>query len=149
MNFCKRHNLFVTNTWFQQKRSAQHRWVSQNNEIKNQIDCVLVAKRYRNGVQNGKSMPGAECGSDHNPVIVKMKIRLQRVKKSKRMVKCNLRGFKTKKVRDDYRMRLDKQLQEEKCDEVDINDIWKERIDVGMEIDEIWKKLKEGITIVA
>ena len=27
--------------------------------------------------------------------------------------------------------------------------MWKERIDMGMEIDGIWKKLKEGITIVA
>ena len=24
IEFCKRHNLFVTNTWFQQRKSAQH-----------------------------------------------------------------------------------------------------------------------------
>ena len=59
-------------------------------------------------------MSRADCESDHNPVIVKMKIRLQRVKKSKRMAKWNFSDFKKKEVRrDDYSMRLDKQLQEE------------------------------------
>ena len=84
VNFCKRHNLFATNTWFQQKKSSQHTWISPDKVTKNQIDCVLVDKRFRNGIQHSKSMAGADCDSDHNPVIVKMKIRLQRVKKSKK-----------------------------------------------------------------
>src|SRR6266516_6581215 len=41
VNFCKRHNLFVTNTWFQQKKSAQHTWISPDKKTKNQIDYVL------------------------------------------------------------------------------------------------------------
>src|SRR2546425_1286432 len=95
MNFSKRHNLFVTNTWFQQKRSAQHTWISPDKETKNQIDYVLIDNRFRNGVQNSKSMPGADCESNHNPVIVTMKIRLQRVRKSKRAVKWNINNKKT------------------------------------------------------
>jgi len=34
VNFCKRHNLFVTNTWFQQKMSAQPTWISPDEETK-------------------------------------------------------------------------------------------------------------------
>ena len=88
VEFCKRHNLFATNTWFQQKRSAHWTWKSPDkiNPTKNQIDYVLVDKRFRNGTQNSKSTPGANCDFDHNPVIVAIKIRLQRVKKSKRTV---------------------------------------------------------------
>ena len=71
VNFCKRHNLFATNTWFQQRKSAQHKWISPDKVIKNQIDFVLVDKRFRNGIQNSKSMPGADCDSDHNHVVVK------------------------------------------------------------------------------
>ena len=72
VEFCKRHNLFATNTWFQQKRSAQWTWKSPGevDSVKNQIDYVLVDKRFRNGIQNSKSRPGADCGSDHNPVII-------------------------------------------------------------------------------
>src|SRR5437867_5617352 len=41
VNFCKRHNLFATNTWFQQRKSAQHTWISPDKVTKNQIDFVL------------------------------------------------------------------------------------------------------------
>ena len=61
MNFCKRHNLFVTNIWFQQKKSAQHTWTSPDKVTKNQRDYVLVDKRFRNGIQNSSSMSGADC----------------------------------------------------------------------------------------
>ena len=138
VEFCKRHNLFATNTWFQQKRSAQWTWKSPGevDPVKNQIDYVLVDKRFRNGIQNSKSRPGADCGSDHNPVIITMKIRLQRVKKSKKKAKWNINKLRKPEVRDAYRMQLDRKLQEEK-------------IDGGMEIDEIWKKLKDDIVMVA
>src|SRR6188768_1929770 len=62
VDFCTRHKLHVTNTWFQQKISAQHPWVSPDGVTKNQIDYVLVDKRFRQGVRNSKSMPGADCG---------------------------------------------------------------------------------------
>ena len=81
-------------------------------------------------------MPRADCDSDHNPVIVTMKIRLQRIKKSKKTVKWNINNLKKPEIRNAYRVRLNRQLQEEK-------------IDGCMEIDEIWKKLKDGIAIVA
>ena len=150
VNFCKRHNLCVTNTWFQQKKSARHTWIAPDKVTKNQIDYVLVDKRYRNSIQNSKSMPGAECGSDHNPVIVRMKTRLQRVAKPKRTVKWNVSGFKKPGFREDYSRRLDKRLQEEKCDEGrDIDDIWREEIDMEVDIDETWNRLKEDIAIVA
>src|SRR6267154_2342 len=57
-----------------------------------------------------------------------MKIRLQTVKKSKKTVKWNINNLKKPEIRNAYRVRLDKQLQEEK-------------IDGCMEIDKIWKKL--------
>src|SRR3989441_12913491 len=33
-NFCKTHNLFVTNTWFQHRKSEQHTWISPDNVTK-------------------------------------------------------------------------------------------------------------------
>jgi len=136
VDLCKRHNLFATNTWFQQKISAQHTWVSPGGDVKNQIDFVLVDKRYRNGVQNSKSMPGADCESDHNPVIATMKIRLQRVLKSKKQVKWNTASLKKPEIKNDYKNRLEKLLEDQK-------------IDKEIEIEEIWNKLKDGIETVA
>ena len=69
-----------------------------------------------------QSIPGADCDSDHNHVVVKMKIRLQRVKKSKKTVKWNTNDLKKPEIRNVYRIQLDQQLQEkkiDKCIEVD------------------------------
>ena len=63
VNYWKRYHLFITNTWYQQKRSSQYRWISSDKQTKNQIDYVLVDKRFRNGIQNSNSMPGADCES--------------------------------------------------------------------------------------
>src|SRR5207247_7640865 len=73
---------------------------------------------------------------NHNPVVEKMKIRLQRVKKARKTVKWNVNNLKKPEVRNAYRMRLDQQLQEEKIDEC-------------VEVDEIKRRLKEGIVAVA
>src|SRR5688572_17648699 len=76
VNFCRKHNLFITNTWFHQKRTAQHTWISPGRRIKNQTDFVLVDNQFRNGVQNSKAMTGAHCEIDHKPVIARLKIKL-------------------------------------------------------------------------
>src|SRR6478735_3722092 len=136
VDFCKRHNLHVTNTWFQQKQSAQHTWTSPDGNTKNQIDYILSEKRFRNGVQNSKSMPGADCGSDRNPVVSTMQIRLKGLKRSKRAAKWNIRVLQNPNIRNEYQMKLDKKLQDKKVSELD-------------EIDEIWDKLKESIGDIA
>ena len=151
VNFCKMHNLFVTNTWFQQRTSAQHTWISPDKKTKNQIDYILVDKRFRNGVLNSKSMPGdkrfrngvlnsrsmpgAHCGSDHKPVLATLKIKLQRARKTKKAIRYNISQLKKPETREAYRLKLENQLQEGKFDQ-------------DMEIDDILKKLKESIKIV-
>ena len=156
VNFCKSHNLFITNTWFQQKSTAQHTWTAPNGETKNQIDYVLVDKRFRNGVQNSKSMPGADCESDHNPVIMKMKIRLQSVRKCKKTDKWNINSLKKPEIRNAFRVNLDKKVQEEKIHEgMEVGKMpnlkmWEEvEIRDKREIEGIWNKLKERIEMVA
>ena len=104
--------------------------------IKNQIDYIMVDKRYRNGVRNSKSYPGADCGSDHNPVIAMLKIRMKKVRKNKTSAKWNTENIKITQERYEYQMKLDKQLKDKRVGELD-------------EIEEIWKKLKEGIESVA
>ncbi|HET6457666.1 MAG TPA: hypothetical protein VFG24_02160, partial [Nitrosopumilaceae archaeon] len=136
IELCKKHNLFATNTWFQQKQSAQHTWKSPDGKIKNQIDYILVDKRFRNGVRNSKSMPGADCGSDHNPVVTTMQIKLKGTKRIKVADKWNIRVLQNTKMRQEYQTRLDKQLRDKRVGELD-------------DIDQIWDKLKESIGDIA
>src|SRR4029077_7080220 len=133
VDFCRKHKLYITNTWFQQKKSAQHTWTSPDGKTKNQIDYILCDKRYRNGVRNSKSMPGADCGSDHNPVVVTIQIKLKRIKKPKKVMKWNLGKLNDYNIRHDYQSKLDAQLLEKRIHELD-------------DVDKLWDKMKENIT---
>ena len=78
IEFCKRHDLTITNTWFEQKETRRHTWISPDGVTKNQIDYVLVNQRYRNSITNSKSRKDMDCGSAHTPVSVKMKLRFKK-----------------------------------------------------------------------
>ena len=60
VDFSKANDLFITSTWYQQKKGAQHTWTAPNGKSKNQIDYILINKRYRNNVTNAKSRPGMD-----------------------------------------------------------------------------------------
>jgi len=40
---------------------------------------IIIDKRYRNGVRNCKARQDADCGSDHNPVLAYINIKLQKI----------------------------------------------------------------------
>ena len=69
---------------FEQHPRKLWTWKSTDNVTKNQIDYMTINNRFRNSVQQSKSYPGADCGSDHNPVICKLKVRLKKLKMIKR-----------------------------------------------------------------
>ena len=47
-------------------------------------------------------MPGADCGSEHVPVIGKMKLRLKRLKKAKTSPKLQLNMLENDELRERY-----------------------------------------------
>ena len=58
-----------------------------------QLDYILVKQRYRNGVKNCRAYPGLDIYSDHNPVIMSMKIKLKKIKKQIAKKKWNLEAI--------------------------------------------------------
>ena len=57
---------------------AQSRW-----ETPQQIDYILVTKRFRLGanIHRTRSFPGADIGSDHDPVMITFRVRLKKARK--------------------------------------------------------------------
>ncbi|XP_042883267.1 uncharacterized protein LOC122260182 [Penaeus japonicus] len=72
VQWCKRHNQIITNTCFQDHPRRLWTWRSPGGNIKNQIDYITINSRFRNAVKHSKAFPGADCGSDHIPVICKL-----------------------------------------------------------------------------
>ena len=51
-------------------------------KIINQTDDVLCSQRWRNTIQSAKTRPGADCGSDHELLIGKFRLKLKKVGKT-------------------------------------------------------------------
>ena len=58
--------------------------------ILNQIDYILCSQRWRSSIQSAKTRPGADCGSDHEILIAKFKLKLQKVGKTTRPFRYDL-----------------------------------------------------------
>ena len=57
-------------------------WTSQNGQKQNQIDYVVCSQRWRSSIQSAKTRPGADCGSDYELLIAKLRFKLKEVEKT-------------------------------------------------------------------
>ena len=44
--------------------------------------CILCNQRWRSSIQSAKTRPGADCGSDHELLISKFRLKLKKVGKT-------------------------------------------------------------------
>ena len=56
----------------------------------NQTDYVLCSQRWRSSILSAKTRPGADCGSDHELLIDKFRLKLKKVGKSTRPFRYDL-----------------------------------------------------------
>ena len=80
--FCQENTLVITNTLFQQHKRNLSMWTLPDGQYQNQIDSILCSQRQRNSIQSAKTRPGADCGSDHELLIAKFRLKLKKVRKT-------------------------------------------------------------------
>ena len=51
---------------------------------RNEIDYILCSQTWRNFIQSAKTRPGADCGSDHELLIAKFRLKLKKEGKTTR-----------------------------------------------------------------
>ena len=56
----------------------------------NQIDYILCGKRWGSSIQSTKTRPGADCGSDHELLITKFRLKLKKIGKTTRPFRYDL-----------------------------------------------------------
>ena len=87
MEFCQENALVIANTLFQQHKRTLYTWTSPDGQHQNQIDyilCSLCSQRWKSSTQSAKTRLGAECGSDHELLISKFRLKLKKVGKTTR-----------------------------------------------------------------
>ena len=82
IEFCQENTLVIANTLFQQHKRRLYTWTSPDGQHRNQIDYILCSQRWRSSIQFTKTRPGADCGSDHELLIAKFRLKLKKVGKT-------------------------------------------------------------------
>ena len=63
---------------------------SPDGQHRNQIDYILCSQRWRSSIQSAKTRPGADCGSDHELLTAKFRLKLKKVGKATRTFRYDL-----------------------------------------------------------
>ena len=69
-------------------------WRSPDGQYRNQIDYVLCGQRWRSSIQSAKTSLGADCGSDHELLIAKFRLKLKKVGKTTFPFHLNGKAFR-------------------------------------------------------
>ena len=78
IEFCQENALVTANTLFQQHKERLYTWTSPDGQYLNQIDFIICSQRWRSSIRSTKTRPGADCGSDHELLITKFRLKLKK-----------------------------------------------------------------------
>ena len=83
LEFATYNDLKLANTFGPHKASRRWTWHHPDGKHHNQIDYIMVKRRFQSSVNIAKtrSFPGADVGSDHDLVMMTFRVRLTKVKK--------------------------------------------------------------------
>ena len=90
VEFCQQNTLVIANTLFQQHKRWLYTWTSPDGQHQNQIDDILCNQRRRSSIHLVKTRLGSECGSDHELLITKLRVKLKKVGKTSRPFRYDL-----------------------------------------------------------
>ena len=67
-----------------------YRWTSPDGRHQNQIDYIICSQRWKSYIQSEKTRLGADCGSDHELLTAKFRLKLKKVEKTTRPFRYDL-----------------------------------------------------------
>ncbi|XP_052097284.1 craniofacial development protein 2-like [Mytilus californianus] len=80
VEMCIMNNLIIGGTIFEHKNIHKATWVSPNGKVKNQIDHILINKKWRSSLLDVKVKRGSDVYSDHHLVIGKIRLKARKNK---------------------------------------------------------------------
>ena len=82
--------MVIANTLFQQHKRRLYTWASPEDQYQNQTGYILCSQRWRSSIPSAKTRPGADCGSEHELLISKFRVKLKKVGKITRPFRYDL-----------------------------------------------------------
>ena len=90
IEFSQENRLVIAHSLFQQYKRRLYTWTPPDCQYWNQIDYILCSQIWKSSIQSAKTRPGADCGSDHELLIAKFKLKLKQVEKTTRPFRYDL-----------------------------------------------------------
>lgn len=75
IDFCSTNEFFIGGTKFPHKDIHKYTWQSPDGVTRNQIDHVLMSKRFQSSLTNVRTMRSADIYSDHKLLIAEIKVK--------------------------------------------------------------------------
>ena len=88
--FCQENTQVIVNTLYQEHQRRLYTWTSPDGLYQNQIDYIPCSHRWRSSIQSAKARLGTDCGSDHELLLAKFRLKLKKVGKTSRPFKYDL-----------------------------------------------------------
>ena len=88
--FFQANDLVIGNTTFKQPPRRLYTWVSPGDRARIQIDYVMVKRRWKSLLLGVKTRPSADCGSDHQLLNAKIKIRMKTRKTNNSLIRYDV-----------------------------------------------------------
>ena len=120
--------MVIANTLFQQHKRRLYTWTSPDGQYRNHIDYIHCSQRWRTSIQSAKTRPEADCGSDHELLIAKFRLKLKKMGKITRPFRYDLN-----QIPYDYTMEVINRFKELDLIDWVAEELWTEVHDIVQE----------------
>ncbi|XP_068912075.1 craniofacial development protein 2-like [Tenebrio molitor] len=120
-------NTFIVSTQYRHKREHKITWMIPGGTEGNQIDHMLISKKWKRIIQDVRTYRGANVDSDHLLVVAKMRMKVVKQTGGSRKNRWDvekLNQLNHTRHNDGYKKEMRKKL-ETREEEVDIEEEWK------------------------
>ena len=126
LEFAGSQRLTIANTLYPHKLSRRTTWHAPNRKTHNQIDFILTPRRFKSSINRAKTRtyPGADIGSDHDLVLMTMKVKLKKKQTAANpRIKFDLEKLKDPQINEIFQAQLGGRFAALNLLNSDINDL--------------------------
>ena len=98
--------MIIGGTIFRHRQIHKNTWVSPDRRTTNQIDHIVINKRWKSSPLDTRTYRGVDVVSDHNLVVAKIRLKLRRTSKPSTRRKLAVNHLKDKTAQNNFRLDL-------------------------------------------
>ena len=93
VDFATTNQLSIKNTMFQKHPRRLYTWTSPDGKTRNQIDYIMIEKRWSSAIKDVTTKPSADCGTDHELLVAVLQLKLKCKKKPPRTIRYDVKDI--------------------------------------------------------